>query len=109
MKTKIKNKKSEEKKEEFSILALRGRSFQGRVIKKFNDRVTIFFQRLFFVPKYERYEKRKSVLHARLLPNLKDSIKIGDLVEIRECRPISKTIHFVVTKKLKEENEGSNS
>ena len=81
-------------------ISLRGRTFQGTVIKKFPKRLTIEFERTFFVKKYERYAKRKTKLHARLPDCMANEINIGDFIEIMECRPISKIIHFVVTKKI---------
>ena len=50
--------------------------------------------------KYERYLKTKSKMHARLPDCLANSINVGDYVEIGECRPLSKIIHFVVTRKI---------
>ncbi|MBI4021508.1 MAG: 30S ribosomal protein S17 [Candidatus Aenigmarchaeota archaeon] len=47
-----------------------------------------------FVPKYERYERRKSRLTAHNPPCIK--AKEGDRVIVAECRPISKTKSFVV-------------
>ena len=77
-------------------ISLRGRTFKGTVIKKFPKRVVIEFERTIFVRKYERYSRRKTKLHARLPDCVKEDIQIGDYVEIKECRPISKIIHFVV-------------
>lgn len=49
-------------------------------------------------PKYERYLRRKSKITVHR-PECME-IKEGDKVEIAECRPISKTKHFVITKKI---------
>jgi small subunit ribosomal protein S17 len=38
-------------------------------------------------PKYGKYLKRKSILHVH---DEKNEAKVGDVVEIVECRPISK-------------------
>jgi len=97
---KEKNKKNKENLSEKNF-SLRGRTFEGFVIKKFTNRVVVSFDRLLYIPKYERYEKRKTTLHAKLPLELKDSINVGDLVQIKECRPISKTIHFVLNKKIR--------
>jgi small subunit ribosomal protein S17 len=83
----------------------RGRVFRGKVIRKFEKRVCIEFERTFYVQQYERYAKRKTKLHARLPECLADSINIGDYIEIRECRPISKIINFVVIKKISGEEK----
>jgi len=86
-------------------ISLRGRSFYGNVIKKFPKRVVIEFMRTIFVRKYERYAKRKTKLHARLPDCMFNEISIGDYIEIKESRPISKIIHFVVVGKVNKENE----
>jgi len=79
-------------------LKMRGRVFQGEVIKVLPGRVTIQFERMIKLPKYERYEKRKTKVHARLPDCMKMDVAVGDLIEIAETRPISKMIHFVVAK-----------
>ena len=85
----------------------RGRSFKGKVIKKFPKRVVIEFERTIYIKKYERYAKRKTKLHARLPECMFNKINIGDYIEIKECRPISKIVHFIVINKIsgKEEKE----
>lgn len=83
---------------------LRGRTFEGTVIKKFTGRITIEFERLFFLRKYERFEKRKTKIHARL-PDCLKNIEVGDLVKIAECRPLSKILHFIAVKKIKSREE----
>ena len=86
-------------------ISLRGRSFKGTVIRKFPKRVVIEFERTLFIKKYERYSKRKTKLHARLPDCMFNEINLGDYIEIMECRPISKIVHFIVTKKIKGEEE----
>ncbi|MDO8517202.1 MAG: 30S ribosomal protein S17 [Nanoarchaeota archaeon] len=80
---------------------LRGRIFEGEIIKKFPGRVVIQFERMLYVPKYERYEKRKTKLHARLPDCLKDTMQVGDYIKIAECRPLSKIIHCIATEKIR--------
>jgi len=82
-------------------LKARGRTFCGFVIKKFPRRIAIEFERIIYVRKFERHMKKKTKIHARLPDCMKEDIQIGDYVEIRECRPLSKIIHFVVIKKIK--------
>ena len=82
-------------------LKMRGRTFEGNVIKKLPGRVTIQFERMLKIPKYERYEKRKTKIHARLPDCMKDDCDVGDLIQIAETRPISKMIHFVVSKVIR--------
>ena len=81
-------------------LRLRGRSFKGFVISKHPRRVAIEFERIIFVRKYERQMKKKTKIHARLPDCLKQEIEIGDYIEIKECRRLSKIINFVVIRKI---------
>jgi small subunit ribosomal protein S17 len=46
-------------------------------------------------PKYGKFLKRRSVLHAH---DEKNEAKEGDTVEIASCRPLSKTKHFRLTR-----------
>ena len=81
-------------------LSLRGRAFQGKVIRKSHKRIAIEFERTIYVKKYERYAKLKTRIHARLPLCVEKNIHLGDHVKIEECRPLSKLIHFVVTNKI---------
>ncbi len=87
-------------------LKLRGRRFKGHVIKKANRRVAIMFERIIYVKKYERQMKKNTKVHARLPDCMKQDINIGDYIEVRECRPLSKIIHFCVVKKIREGEGG---
>ncbi|MBS3088313.1 30S ribosomal protein S17 [Candidatus Pacearchaeota archaeon] len=82
-------------------LPSRGRTFEGIVTRKFPKRIAIEFERTIYIQKYERFAKTKTRIHARLPDELADQIQIGDLVQVRECRPLSKIIHFIVVKKIK--------
>jgi len=82
-------------------LRVHGRVFRGTVLKKFAKRVVIEFERTLYIAKYERYAKKKTKLHARLPDCLSSEINVGDYIEIRECRPLSKIIKFVVIKKIR--------
>ena len=84
-------------------MSVRGRSFRGKVIKKFPKRAVIEFERTVYIKKYERYARRKTKLHARLPECMFNEINLGDYIEIMECRPISRIIHFIVTKKISSE------
>ncbi|HZK30637.1 MAG TPA: 30S ribosomal protein S17, partial [Methanoregula sp.] len=53
---------------------------------------------LHYIRKYKRYEKRSSKLHAHSTPCL--HAKVGDMVKIAECRPLSKSTTFVVIEVL---------
>jgi len=82
-------------------LKIRGKTFDGKVIRKFHKRITIEFERMIYVKKYERYKKSKTKIHARLPVCMEKEINIGDLIKVQECRPLSKIIHFVVVEKIK--------
>ena len=83
-------------------ISVRGRMFKGYVIKKFQRRVVVEFERIIKIRKYERYAKKKTRIHVRLPKNMEEEINVGDYVLVGECRPLSKLIHFVVLKKLEE-------
>lgn len=86
-------------------LKSRGRIFEGVVTKKFLTRIVIEFERMVYSRKYERYYKSKTKIHARLPKCMNNQINLGDLIQIQECRPLSKIIHFVVIKKIKSVGE----
>jgi len=83
-------------------LEVRGRTFKGYIIRKFPRRIVIEFERIIRIRKYERYAKKKTRLHARLPACMKEKVKVGDYVLIGECRPLSKLIHHVLLRKVKE-------
>jgi len=86
-------------------LKARGRIFKGIVTKKNHKRITIEFERMIKIRKYERYAKSKTKIHARLPTCMDKIINVGDLIKIQECRPLSKIIHFVVIEKIKDISE----
>ncbi|KAI3390108.1 hypothetical protein SNEBB_010149 [Seison nebaliae] len=79
-------------------VAIRGRILRGRVLKMKMQR-TIIIRRdyLHYVKKYNRFEKRHTNMPVHCSPCFRD-IKIGDMVTIGECRPLSKTVKFNVLK-----------
>ncbi len=80
-------------------IAVRGRVFQGSVRSaKSHNTVIVEWGYHRFIPKYERYERRKSRASAHNPPCIR--AREGDMVVIAECRPISKTKHFIVVAKL---------
>ena len=97
---KIESKTSANSKQKNQV-KLRGKTFEGTVVNKLHGRVTIEFERLIYVSKYERYEKRKTKVHARLPAELESTINVGDWIEVAECRPLSKIIKAIVTKKIR--------
>lgn len=85
---------------EHGELATRGITFQGEVIgDKMQGTAIVFIEYTVKVPKFERYKRRHSRIKAHNPPCI--NAKVGDLVKIAECRPLSKTVHFVITEKLK--------
>ena len=82
----------------------RGRKFEGFVIKKFDKRVVIEFERVKLIKKYERYIKTETRMHARLPEKLRNEINVGDYIQIQECRPLSKILHHIVIKKIRSVN-----
>jgi small subunit ribosomal protein S17 len=89
-----------------SSVGTRGRLFEGTVVKKFPKRVVVEFERTVYVGKYERFYKKKTKLHARTDDSI--PVEVGDYIQIRECRPLSKIIHFVVVGKIRGKS-GENS
>jgi len=86
-------------------LSVRGRVLDGIVIGAKMDK-TIVVRRDYqlYVRKFKRYERRHSHISAHNPPYL--NVKEGERVRIAECRPISKTVSFVVVQKLGEEQGG---
>lgn len=77
------------------ILAVRGQIIKGKVVSdKMDKTVIVEKERLMYIRKYERYEKRTTRLPAHKPPCI--DVDVGDEVMIMECRPLSKTKSFVV-------------
>ena len=65
------------------------RVLQGVVVgDKADKTVTVLVERRLMHPLYKKFIKRSKRYHAHDETN---SAKLGDVVRIRECRPISKT------------------
>ena len=82
-------------------LSIRGRRFDGTITKIVGRRAVIEWERIIYYPKFERFARLKSKLHAHIPKCMLNDIHIGDYVEIGECRPLSKITHFALTKKLR--------
>ena len=81
-----------------SHLKLRGRTFEGTVIRKDpNKTAVIEWPRQFYLTKYERYESRRTRLKVHNPPCI--NAGIGSKVKVMECKPISKTKNFVIISK----------
>ena len=76
-------------------LSIRGKLLTGIVASAKAKKMVVVMQEYPRpVQKYKRYERSRSKVHA-YLPTCMD-VKEGDEVKIAECRPLSKTISFVV-------------
>ena len=65
------------------------RTLSGRVTSdKMNKTVTVAIERLVKHPVYGKYVRRTTKLHVH---DEHDECRIGDLVTIKQCRPLSKT------------------
>jgi small subunit ribosomal protein S17 len=82
-------------------LAVRGRVMEGIVrTAKMDKTVIVDREFLRFSSKFVRYERRRGHIPSHNPPCI--DVKEGDRVKIAECRPISKTVSFVVVEKLGE-------
>jgi len=87
-------------------LPTRGRALEGVVVSdKMEKTVVVRRDYLNYVPKFKRYERRHSHISAHNPPCM--DAKEGDRVRIAECRPLSKTVSFVVVERLEGSRGGS--
>ena len=84
-------------------LSVRGQIFRGRVVKTYEKTAVIERELIRFVPKYERYLKKRSKMHAHNPPCI--NAKEGDIVKAMECRPLSKSVAFVIIEKRSPEEK----
>ena len=84
------------------LVGTRGRVFYGTIVKKFEIRAVVEFERTVKVHKYERFMRKKTRLHSRIPTGL--NVNVGDYVKVRECRPLSKMIHSVVLEVVRKAN-----
>jgi small subunit ribosomal protein S17 len=76
-------------------LKVRGRLLSGRAVSAaVKGFVVVEMEYLHMVPKFSRGERRRSRVSAHIPPCIE--VGQGDWVTIGECRPLSKTISFVV-------------
>ena len=76
-------------------LSIRGKIFEGIVINaKAKGTVVIERESLIDFAKFKRFGRSKNKIHAHVPSNL--DIQEGDYVVAAECRPISKSVSFVV-------------
>ena len=76
-------------------LSVRGKLFQGKVVKaKAKDTIVIQKEIPTYFKKFKRYARSKNSIHAHVPYNI--VVKEGDIVVAAECRPLSKSVSFVV-------------
>lgn len=79
--------------------------FTGRVLStKMNKTVVVRVERKFRHPLYKKVIRRHKKY---MVDNQKLELKEGDLVKIKETRPISKNKHFKVVEKLEVKRQNS--
>ena len=85
-------------------ITTRGRILKGIVVStKMNNTIVIQRDYDFYVPKYERYERRHTRQSAHCPACIE--VAVGDEVQICETRRISKTVAFVVVECTKKGDE----
>jgi len=90
-----------------SLRDLRGRLFKGVVLSnKMAKTVVLRRDYLHYIKKYNRFEKRHSNMPAHLSPAFART-RIGDVVTVGQCRPLSKTVRFNVIRVEKKRIEGN--
>lgn len=77
------------------------RTVTGTVVSnKMQNSITVMVERRVKHPLYGKYMTRSTKLHAH---DANNECQIGDLVEIRSCRPMSKTKNWTLEKIVKRE------
>ena len=77
----------------------RRRTLSGKVVSvKMQDTITVLVERYVKIPKYKKYVKRAKKY---LVHDAGNTAKEGELVDIRESRPISKRKRFELVTKSK--------
>ena len=92
-----KNESTEnDKKNPFNgTLSVRGKLFEGKVVKtKAKNTVVIQKESPVYFSKFKRYARSKNSIHAHVPTNLQ--VNEGDIVTAAECRPLAKSVSFVV-------------
>jgi len=76
-------------------LTIRGKLFEGIVINaKAKGTAVIQKESPIYLTKFIRFGRSKNKIHAHVPSNL--DVQVGDFVVAAECRPISKSVSFVV-------------
>lgn len=84
-------------------ISVRGRILEGSVVStKGIGTVIVQRKELALSQKYRRYEKKTTKIAAHK-PGCID-VSTGDTVRVGECRPISKSVSFIVIEKVENED-----
>ncbi len=76
-------------------LSIRGKLFEGKVTgNKAKQTITLQKDAPIYFSKFKRYARGTSTIHAHV-PDCID-VEIGDRVIAAECRPLSKSVSYVV-------------
>ena len=76
-------------------LSIRGKLFEGIGINaKAKGTAVIQKESPIYFTKFKRFGRSKNKIHAHIPSNL--NIQVGDYVVAAECRPISKSVSFVI-------------
>jgi small subunit ribosomal protein S17 len=80
-------------------LRIRGKLLTGKVVSvSAKNMAVVQRESTQFNKKYIRYLKKRHKLHAHLSPCV--DLKPGDIATVAECRPVSKTVSFVVVDRI---------
>ena len=78
----------------------KGMTLEGVVVKSaMKDTVTVAVERYVKHPKYKKYQRKTKKY---LVHNPGNSVAVGEKVQIRQTRPISKNKHFVIAARVSE-------
>ncbi|MDI6708059.1 MAG: 30S ribosomal protein S17 [Candidatus Thermoplasmatota archaeon] len=79
-------------------LSVRGQIIECVVVSdKMTNTAVVEREYYKYLPKYERYEKRTARYSVHNPPCI--NAKVGAKVKIMECRPLAKTVSFVIVEK----------
>ena len=79
---------------------VRGNVFRGKIVKHKSPKTAVVEREIVsYVPKYERYAKKRAKLSVHVPEEMK--VNVGDEVKIGETRKISKTKNFIIMEVLR--------
>ncbi|MHB1909520.1 MAG: 30S ribosomal protein S17 [Nitrososphaerales archaeon] len=79
-------------------LRVRGKLLSGKVVGVSQGKFAVVERESYrYNKKYMRYLKTRNKLHAHLPPCVE--LSLGDVATVAECRPLAKTISFVVVQR----------